>query len=87
MKTSPCPNRFKPDAGCSALAVQTCHRCGTVAETMLLELSSGLIGRVCPNCRTCRRPRPYASRREFMNSNRNTAKAVEVESDADARKR
>lgn len=86
MKTS-CPNRHRPDAGCNAQAVQTCHKCGTVAPTMLLELSSGLIGRVCPACRTCRRPRPYATKREFMNSNRNTANAVEVEDHADTRKR
>lgn len=43
---------------------ETCHNCGTVAETALLTFRNGLVGRVCPKCRTCRRGRPYASKRE-----------------------
>ena len=47
---------------CADRRCETCHRCGAVAETIELNLRSGLIGRVCPSCHTCRRGRPYAGR-------------------------
>ncbi len=39
-----------------------CHRCGTVTASAVVNLSSGLIGNVCADCRACRRGRPYLGR-------------------------
>jgi hypothetical protein len=44
---------------------ERCHACGRETVTALLPLSSGHIGRVCSQCRTCRCLRPYASKREY----------------------
>ncbi len=43
-----------------------CKRCGRITPTILLPLSSGHIGRVCAVCRCCRSGRPYATKREFL---------------------
>ena len=57
-----CPFRERPDAACH---VETCHRCGRKAATILVPLKGGLIGRCCASCRACRKGRPYATRTEF----------------------
>jgi len=46
--------------------IERCERCGGHTVTTLLLLSSGHVGRVCSICRTCRRGRPYASKREYF---------------------
>lgn len=43
----------------------TCHQCGRESQTGILPLSSGHMGRVCCECRTLRRGRPYALRIEY----------------------
>jgi hypothetical protein len=42
-----------------------CERCKRETLTTHLSLSSGHIGRVCAECRTCRRGRPYARKDEL----------------------
>lgn len=44
---------------------QFCHMCRRETETVFLELSSGDIGNLCAICRTCRKGRPYVTRKEF----------------------
>jgi len=70
----PCTCRHLPDAACRHTAstpptagttIELCERCHRETITMLMQLSSGHIGRVCAECRCCRRFRPYASKREF----------------------
>lgn len=45
--------------------VEVCHRCSAEAATTLIRLSTGMIGRVCPHCRACRRVRPFATKQEY----------------------
>lgn len=42
-----------------------CHRCQRTTATVYLPLSSGHIANACVACRTCRRLRPYVTRREY----------------------
>ena len=42
-----------------------CHICERVTQTGILPMSSGHMGRVCCECRTLRRGRPYALRYEY----------------------
>jgi hypothetical protein len=42
-----------------------CHQCKRETPTMHLKLSSGHVGRVCAECRTCRRGHPFASKSEL----------------------
>ena len=42
-----------------------CNRCQRATETVYLPLSSGHIANACAICRTCRRLRPYVTRREY----------------------
>ena len=75
-----CPFRERPDAACH---VETCHRCGRKAATILVPLKGGLIGRCCASCRACRKGRPYATKREYMNSQHDAAsKVAEVSKNA-----
>ena len=45
-----------------------CQRCGRETPTVFLPLTGGLFGNCCAICRTCRKGRPYASRREYEQS-------------------
>ena len=48
------------------MITEPCPNCQTQTETILLELSSGHIGRVCAKCKACRAGRPYAPRSEYL---------------------
>ena len=43
-----------------------CHLCRRATITVLRELSSGHIGRLCSQCGTARKGRPYATRRQYQ---------------------
>ncbi len=42
-----------------------CHVCNRNTPTAFLPLSSGHFGNCCAICRTCRKGRPFATRREY----------------------
>lgn len=47
---------------------ERCHVCGHVGQTILLHLrgrKGPMIGRTCPQCRTCRRAHPWASPTDY----------------------
>ena len=76
----PCPFRDRPDAACRG---EVCHRCGRNTATVLLPFKNGLVGRCCAACRACRKGRPFATKREYMNSQHDAAsKVAEVSKNA-----
>lgn len=64
--------------------VEVCPRCGVESATVLIELSNGSIARVCPECRTCRRLRPFATKQEFINQTHNAAIVAKVDENGNA---
>ena len=51
--------------------VVLCPRCNRETATALLPLSSGHIGRVCAECRTQRKGRPFSTRFEYERATTN----------------
>ena len=69
MTPAPCQSRNAPDAACRPVGVVGfCERCGGTTPTIYLPLSSGDIGNVCAVCHTCRKVRPFVTRREYETS-------------------
>ena len=62
MSLHPCHDRQS-----ATPAAAFCEVCQTITPTRLIPLSGG-IGNCCAVCRTCRKGRPYVSRREYQNS-------------------
>ena len=66
MNAHPCTNRNAPDAACRSVPVEAhCYRCRRVTSTVYLPLSSGDVANACAVCRTCRKRRPFVTRREY----------------------
>jgi hypothetical protein len=68
---APCQSQGQPGATCHPPPA-FCHRCGTITQSVAINLRSGLTGNCCAICRVCRRLRPYLGRWDVSAQNHNT---------------